>query len=52
MEKLCEKAKSGENECIIVWVNRESPKIRKGFEIDYPFLRDCDEFALTISTEE
>lgn len=49
VEKLCEKAKSGENECITVWVNRESPKLRKVFEIDHHFLGDCDEFASTIS---
>ncbi|KAF1964745.1 DHS-like NAD/FAD-binding domain-containing protein, partial [Bimuria novae-zelandiae CBS 107.79] len=42
VEKLCEKAKPGNRECLTVWVNREPPKLREDFEIDYLFLGDCD----------
>ena len=49
VEELCKKAKSGDNECITVWVNREPPKLSKDFEMDYQFLGDCDKFASVIS---
>lgn len=35
VEELCKKAKSGDNECIIVWVNQEPLKLSKDFKIDY-----------------
>ncbi|KAF2463817.1 DHS-like NAD/FAD-binding domain-containing protein [Lindgomyces ingoldianus] len=47
--KLYEKAKSDNRKCLIVWVNRESPKIKNDFEIDHVFLGDCDEFTLAMA---
>lgn len=49
VEKLCDKARPGNKECLTVWVNREPPKLRGGFEMDYQFLGDCDKFALAVS---